>query len=414
MEITSPILAGVAFFMVVIRIIARKPSLSDMFGWDDTVIILAFLTGFPLAVTQYYLGVHGLGKDIWTLSFADVTEVLRLFYMAEVFYLTSTVLTKVSILFFYLRVFSNHTFRWVVWGVIGACIAFYIGLLFPLVFQCTPISYAWTRWDGEHSGRCINIAAGIFSHAAINMVLDLVVLILPIPLLYNLQLTYSIMGKIHIFVMFSFGLVVTIISALRLQTLVAFFDSKNPTYNFFRPALWSALEIFIGIICACLPAAKVFFFRVAPKWVGLSTIGSKAQPAQPGQRASRSWAISSRASSANGFSKPPQRFSATISAIPEESDFLPLHEHESLAKSDTLPIQGIGSEATSKHPSLIIQTHEFEPEKPERGSWVVTGTAGRTLQTFSSPRVPQGFDAWKKGHPVDGGSRGRESWPLGP
>ena len=403
--------------MVIIRLIARKPSQSNTFGWDDTFIVLAFLAGLPLAVTEWYMGHHGLGRDIWTLSFDDITFVLRLFYMAEVFYLTSTVLTKISILFFYLRVFSSYAFRCIVWAVMSICTAFYIGFLFSLIFQCIPVSYAWTRWDGQHSGSCINIGAGIFSHAAINMVLDLVVLILPLPMLYNMQLTYSIMGKIHIFIMFSFGLVVTIVSALRLQTLVAFFNSKNPTYDFFGASIWSALEVYIGIICACLPAAKVFFFRVAPRWVGFSTIGSTAPRGPTPQRSSKSWVNSSRASSANRYSKPPQRMSRIISAIPEEGDFLPLQDTESVTgKSDSYPIQGIVSEATSKHPSLIIQTNELEPPppmtEPKRHSWKVTGVQGRTLQTFSSPRVPQSFDAWKRGHPADGGSRGRESWPM--
>ncbi len=400
--------------MVVIRLLARKPPLANMFGWDDTLIVLAFLSGFPLAVTQWFMGHHGLGRDIWTLSFDNITFVLRLFYMAEVFYLTSTVLTKISILFFYLRVFSSHTFRWVVWAVMSVCTAFFIAFLCSLIFQCSPISYAWTRWDGQHSGRCINIGTGIFSHAAINMVLDLVVLILPLPMLYNMQLTYSIMGKVHIFIMFSFGLVVTVVSALRLQTLVAFFNTKNPTYDLFGASIWSAIEIYVGIICACLPAAKVFFFRVAPRWVGFSTIGSTAQQGPTPQGASKSWATLSKGSNVHRYSKTPQRMSR-ISAIPEEGDFFPLQSSESVAKSDSYPIQGIASETTSKHPSLIIQTNELETpapiSEPKRHSWRVTGAHGRTLQTFSSPRVPQGFDAWRKGHPV-GGSRGRESWPI--
>lgn len=400
--------------MVVIRLIARKPTQSETFGWDDTLIVLAFLTGFPMAINQWYMGEHGLGQDIWTRSFHDVTEVLKLFYMAEVFYLTTTVLTKISILFFYLRVFSSFTFRRVVWAVIGVCTAFYVSFVFALIFQCRPISYAWTRWDGQHLGQCINVGAGIFSHAAINMVLDLVVLILPLPMLWKMQLTYSIMGKVYIFVMFSFGLVVTII--IRLQTLVSFFNSRNPTYDFFAPALWSALEVYIGIICACLPAAKVFFFRVAPKWVGLSTIGSTAQRGPTPQRFSKSWATNPRMSSANRYSKPPQWMSGIISAIPEE-DFLPLRDSESVTgKSDSYPIQGIASEATSKHPSLIIQTHELEPPppmtEPKRHSWKVTGVNGRTLQTFNSPRVPQSFDAWKRRHPADAYSYAQDRLPA--
>lgn len=382
LEIISSVLAAVSFLLVLARIIARKPSLSDMLGRDDIIIILAFIFGFPLAIIQYYLGAHGLGRDIWTLSFDDITEVLRLFYLAEIFYLTTTILTKVSILFFYLRVFTNPTFRLVVWGIIATCMAFFVAFTFPLIFQCAPVSYAWTRWDGEHSGRCINIAAGIFSHAAINMALDLIVLALPLPLLYKLQLTYSLRGKIHISIMFSFGLVVTIISALRLQTLVVFLDSSNATYDFFGAALWSSLETYIGIICACLPATKVFFFRIAPRWFGLSTIGSSrdASAGQSPQRGPRSWATSSKGSSTYPFSKPPQAVTATISPTFEE------------AEGDFLPLQGVGSES----------------DLSKRTSWVVTGKFGLPLQKFGSPR--------SEGHTyrydTERAAESNKKWPL--
>ncbi len=31
-----------------------------------------------------------------------------------------------------------------------------LGFLFFNIFQCTPISYFWLRWDGEHEGHCVD------------------------------------------------------------------------------------------------------------------------------------------------------------------------------------------------------------------------------------------------------------------
>jgi hypothetical protein len=422
MEVTSPTLAGVSLIMVILRIIARRPGATDAYGWDDTIIIIAFLFAFPLAIIQYELGRHGLGRDIWMVSFPDITEVLKLFYLAEVFYLASTVLTKISILFFYLQVFTSYNFRRIVWVVIGACSLFFVGFIFALIFQCSPVSYSWTRWDGEHEGKCINIAAGVFAHATINMTLDLIVLILPLPLLYKLQLTYSVMGKIHIFIMFSFGLVVTIISALRLQTLIAFFNSNNPTYNLFGAALWSGLETFIGIICACLPAAKVFFFRIAPKWLGLSTIGSGGATAGtgPGQRASKSWATSSRASSANRLSKPPQRASAVITPIPEDdADLLApqgketpstVQSNQSYSK-ETIQEEGDETLVGSSGDTLADGEPVDEIESTsKRISWIVTGQRGTPLESFSSPKFVNNVQIEE--YDLELGATSRREWPV--
>ena len=68
---------------------------------------------------------------------------LRLMYVAEVFYTLSTALTRISILVFYLRVFTGPRFRLATKILIGVNIAGWIATFFPIAFQCTPVSYAW-------------------------------------------------------------------------------------------------------------------------------------------------------------------------------------------------------------------------------------------------------------------------------
>lgn len=205
---------------------------------------------------------------------------------------------KMSILAFYLRVFSDTRFRSVVYLVMALLGGFATAFVFVLLFQCSPISYAWTHWDSENQGSCINVNAGSWSHAALNIVFDLVVLALPSLQLVRLRLNYSWQDKVQIGLMFSTGIIVTIISALRLQSLVMFANTTNPTWDYFSVALWSAAEVFAGVICACLPTARVFIVRLLPRWLGLTHAGSSAEPLQRRglQRVSkdlRSWTKSS-------------------------------------------------------------------------------------------------------------------------
>ena len=60
---------------------------------------------------------------------------------------------------------------------------------FALIFQCKPISMAWKRWDGQQHGTCLNVNAIIRSAAAINIVLDLATIALPLPQIAKLQLS---------------------------------------------------------------------------------------------------------------------------------------------------------------------------------------------------------------------------------
>lgn len=65
----------------------------------------------------------------------------------------------------------------------------------------------------------------IFLHS--NIVLDFIVVAMPMPYLWRLQM--SIRKKIMIMLMFSGGLFVVVVSIMRLQFLITFAHSKNLT-----------------------------------------------------------------------------------------------------------------------------------------------------------------------------------------
>lgn len=63
------------------------------------------------------------------------------------------------------------------------------------VFMCTPIRYFWNT---SIAGKCMNEMAVWFANAAINIVTDIAVFLLPMPALKQLQLParqkYGLMG----------------------------------------------------------------------------------------------------------------------------------------------------------------------------------------------------------------------------
>ena len=109
----------------------------------------------------------------------------------------------------------------------AACVGYGIAFLLVSVFQCTPIPLAWDHWDGTHEGRCNNINAQAWTSAAINVILDFVILGLPMPIIVKLEM--NMRKKALVLLMFSTGLIVTVISILRLQVLVHFGGTTNFT-----------------------------------------------------------------------------------------------------------------------------------------------------------------------------------------
>lgn len=113
----------------------------------------------------------------------------KIFYYTELLYLASVALTKISVLLFYLRIFPNTKLRRAIWFTIVLCVLYLIAFVTADALQCLPIDIAWERWDGEHHGKCINLNRLGWASAAVNIVLDLIVIVLPMREVKNLSLS---------------------------------------------------------------------------------------------------------------------------------------------------------------------------------------------------------------------------------
>lgn len=240
-------------------------------GHDDSVMCVVMCLEIALAALSIPLSQNGLGLDMWFVPHDNITEILRLYYFDELIYITSLSLTKVSILFFYLKVFPKRSFRICTWTLIGINLVYAITYDFLLIFQCNPISGAWKFWDGEFEAQCISINVLGWSAAAINIALDVAVIVLPLPELFGLSL--SLRKRLQIIAMFAVGFFITIVSIVRLYSLIRFGTTQNLTQDYVETGYWSTIEVPVGIICACMPAVRSLFSLALPKIFGTTRAG---------------------------------------------------------------------------------------------------------------------------------------------
>ncbi|KAI0025390.1 hypothetical protein F4780DRAFT_791020 [Xylariomycetidae sp. FL0641] len=247
---------------------------SRTWGWDDTVMCLVMCCAIPLAVLSIPLSQHGLGLDMWAVSFDDITDILHYYYFDEVIYISALALTKVSILFFYLKVFPKKAFRIMTWILIGANLTYMVVFDLLLIFQCKPLYGAWTFWDGTFEGECISINVLGWTAAAFNIVLDLSVIMLPMPELF--QLSMSLRKRLQIVAMFAVGLFITVVSIVRLHSLIQFGNTQNLTQDYVEVGYWSTIEVPVGVICACMPSIRSLFSLAFPRVFGTTRYGGKS------------------------------------------------------------------------------------------------------------------------------------------
>lgn len=172
-------------------------------------------------------GTTGFGRDIWSLKPEDITLSIHYMYYAYIAYMVTECLCQLSLLSFTLRLLVDKKVRYYAWFLVGLTAAYGLTNAIVMVFQCTPISGFWHGWKGETPSKCIDINLFAFVRGGLQIGLDLAILTLPLPMVFRLQL--SLAKKLRLFSMFCVGFLITIVSCLRLASMVKFSKTTNPT-----------------------------------------------------------------------------------------------------------------------------------------------------------------------------------------
>lgn len=116
-------------------------------------------------------------------------------------YLAAVVFPKLAILAIYLRVFTQPRFRIVCYLLAAVLVANWIGTTVAGLLICRPLRYLW-----DHSipgGHCFDINAWFRWASLVNIVTDVVMLILPLPVIWVLHTSKNV--KIGLTITFATG-----------------------------------------------------------------------------------------------------------------------------------------------------------------------------------------------------------------
>ncbi|PTB35551.1 uncharacterized protein TrAFT101_009408 [Trichoderma asperellum] len=244
--------------VVALRVWARLRQGGKM-GADDwtamAALIFAILTSVFLMTCCHY----GMGRHFLYIEHQNQIETLKYLYMSQVTYKAAINLTKCSILLLYLRLFE--IVRWIRWtcrGLLACVIIYCISSMVATIFQCNPVVKAF---DKAQKGTCINLATFWFANAGFSIATDVIILLLPMPLVYQLEVPRP--QKIALMAVFAIGVFVVITSCLRVTTLDVFATSSDNTYDIAN-VMWTIIEPNVAILCACLPTLRQLVVKLFP------------------------------------------------------------------------------------------------------------------------------------------------------
>jgi fucose permease len=192
--------------------------------------------------------------------------------------------TKTSILVFYLSLSKTQKiFRWAIYGTLSVVNVGGLALTLLNVMQCRPVGAAWET-PVPASASCTSIVTIYLSSAPLNIITDLTLLFLPMPILTGMRLPKK--QKIALVITFGFGVFVAVVDVVRIAYLQSAaranldaIQNQKPTdgtesrnandfsWNAALTFMWSAVEINVGIMCGCVPAMKPLISRFLPRWI---------------------------------------------------------------------------------------------------------------------------------------------------
>jgi len=266
-----------------LRLISRL-AIMHKAGWDDYTMVAAWLLAFGASFSICYGTTKGLGRRQENIPPEWLTSMKQSAYVFSVLYNPALMATKTSILLFYLTLSKTQkVFRWATLATLVVVNVGGLALTILNILQCRPIATAWAS-PVPDSAHCTNIVTIYLSSAPLNIITDLAILFLPMPILTSMRLPKR--QKIFLVITFGFGIFVAVVDVIRIaylqdaqrDSLQAAEMQRSDTGNQQRNTgdfawyaslsfMWSAVEINLGIMCGCVPALKPLVRRFLPGWI---------------------------------------------------------------------------------------------------------------------------------------------------
>ncbi|KAL5119255.1 hypothetical protein ACEQ8H_002742 [Pleosporales sp. CAS-2024a] len=253
-------LTSIATLLLVCRITATVRN-RGWLGLEDAFVIMANINLILLAACIYTATTYGFGQTLADIkkTGGNPKEALKFFWLTLSFYTLTNGFNKMAFLALYYRLFPMKKFRQACMVLMAISAGWTISFLIACIFQCKPLHRVYDR---TIPGKCINFSAHRWSNASLNLVTDLAIFILPLPVI--LKLNMSMGNKIGLIILFSMGFFICLTTALRMSTLPLSLRSHQPTYDSAPANLWSFIEAATGVICACLISLRKSISTIWP------------------------------------------------------------------------------------------------------------------------------------------------------
>ncbi|KAI1841350.1 hypothetical protein JX265_013450 [Neoarthrinium moseri] len=240
--------------------------------WDDLFVVLYLITGTLGSVALLISIPFGAGQHLLYLTVGQAGRYLVSFYIFNASLNLAATFIKLSLLCQYLRVFEKGTWPHRMSKVTIVLVSLW-GLAYTMLafIPCWPVAdywysppdakcWAYGAWSTEE------LMGTFYSHTALNMVFDIVILTIPFHLYFKPCMTLKM--RIGLLALLLMGALVTFLSIWRLQTLVEHKAGRYPTHD---PTWYGPISLILAVLecdCASICASVPIFWPVLSPYLG--------------------------------------------------------------------------------------------------------------------------------------------------
>ncbi|PGH04418.1 hypothetical protein AJ80_08529 [Polytolypa hystricis UAMH7299] len=269
MIIVEFVMTTTAMLLVANRIFSRR-CMGKAWAADDFAIVASMVFCIAMNVVNMVGVNYGYGRPSKSLSSDDLITVMKLFFALQILYKFTINLTKISILLLYRRLFDTRRFRLICHLVLFYVAMYGLASIIATGLECSPIRRVF---DKAVEGSCIDLTAFWYTTATSNIVTDIVILILPLPVIQTLRLPKR--QKYGLMLIFTLGIFVCATSIIRMTTLNLSSRSLDQSAGTLVSTLWTIVEANTAIICACLPMIRCTLSLLFPHLFPAFCIGEQ-------------------------------------------------------------------------------------------------------------------------------------------
>ncbi|KAF4626048.1 hypothetical protein G7Y89_g12115 [Cudoniella acicularis] len=245
---------------------------STLFVWALAIILI-------IGAARGTLGTHTqqnpkTGAVIVTWHEIDTSKLAGISQLLAVIALGAL---KLSVVMLYRRIFIGPTFRKVSLIVGITIVAWTVSFFFATLFECGRDFHLLWQSLATFKQDCGSYKTIQLAHATSDVATDLIVLTLPLPVIWKLNMSES--RKLALSFIFLLGFLSTAAGTARLaivaediyETTTGSRDVRGVETN---AMVWSYVEVGVGVIAACLPTLKPILHRRTPESI-VNSVRSK-------------------------------------------------------------------------------------------------------------------------------------------